>query len=318
MSFSRSTYRSSYARRYDSSGPKEIIDLDVTLDALDPLPKATPQNRGQEQYLDSEEGGYFYDGMTRANYRDKLRDYKLSSGPAALLARMQDSISLRSKATRIERENFKRDGGRVGSAYEYERFKRGATTEARFYERRKRVERQHRGTIVIHSTSSMHSGESALTMEWTGAAAMSLVEMLEGIGYNCVVRVVNGNAGNDKEIQLAVTVKQEGERMSEHALAFMCNGGYNRFMMFRLWCSTAATMQLGLGAVNPYTGSLTADITIPHNVRSEASAEAFIHETMKRYDNSDLDQDERHAEDRERNAESTSAWGFDDSFGRDR
>ena len=254
--------------------------------------------------------------MDRNNVARLLAEYKLSSGPAALVARMADTIALRSKAQRIERQNYKLDGGRIGSAYEYERYKRGATTEARFYERRKRVEREHRGTIVIHSTSSMHAGENALSMEWTGAAAMSLVEMLEGIGYRCIVRVVNGNAGNDKEIQMAVTVKSEDERMSEHALAFMCNGGYNRFLMFHHWLSTEARVQYGLGSVNPYTGSLVADITIPHSVRSEAAAEAFIHETMKRYSNSDLDQDERQAEDRDRMTESVSAWGFDDSFGR--
>lgn len=310
----RSTNRANYRDgQYVRNKSAEQIDAKLTLADLVPLRRGsdvgTNRSHSDRVIASAEAGSDFY-GVKPSELGRAMAAYRLSDDPARLRDLMTEDIALRSRQTRPRVRNFQRDGGRVGSAYEYARYRRGATNDPRFWEKRERVERRHVGEVTIHSTASMHAGEAWNSLEWTGATAWALADLLEAIGYRVVIRVVSGSTGNSKEIDLAVTVKDADERLSETALAFMCHGGISRLLRFTFELSTSAAMLDSLGWPRAYDGSLAADITIPHGVRNAAAAEAFIHETMRRYSDSELDEDERRDADRELALASRSALGL--------
>jgi hypothetical protein len=289
----------------------ERIDAVLTLADLVPLPAPTAANRAKsEEVIRRAEGGEGFFSAKPSEITKTMTAYRLSDGPARLRDLMTEDIALRSRQTRPRVRNFQREGGRVGSAYEYARYRRGATTDPRFWERRERVERRHVGEVTIHATAGMHANEDALALEWTGATAWALADLLEAIGYRVTIRVVFGVTGNSKEIDGAVTVKDADERLSETALAFLCHGGVARLLRFAWELSTSAVMRSDMGSPRSYDGALKADITVPHGVRSATGAEVFIRETMRRYTDSELDEEERRDADRDRALASRSALGL--------
>ena len=304
----------------NARGRATAVDADLTLADVLPIPKPHANNAALKQavaYLSfdpadsyySRSGDEFYRGVNAVNLAETMSTYRLSDKAAAVRDRLSDDIALRSKQTRVHRRNYQPEGTRIGSAYEYTRWRRGAVTEPRFWEQRVRREQPRKGTLVIHTTASAHAAEDAMSLEWTGAVAVALTDLLESLGYRVVLRAVNASEMSAGIMNMAVTVKEADEVVSEHALAVMCHGGVNRLLRFAFRMSTDMICDSDMGSPKPYTGKLLADITVPHNVRSLAAAEQFIAETMLRYQSDELDEDERREENAKRMAASRSVYG---------
>jgi hypothetical protein len=257
------------------------LQVELTLDDLVPCRPPTAQNRASSENLSN--GDAFTEFVSRENVQQRMNEWTPDPAVSAMRDRMVEDVVFNTRKSRPRRRNHLDNGEGIGDVVEYERFRRGETRDMRFWEKHERIERPHRGTVVIHADQSIKSDEDAESMKWTGAVCLALTDLLETVGYRVVVRSVVGTQGNERQIQSAVLLKAEDERLSDNAMAYLCTGGIYRILHFNWRCTLPIRINHGMGSSTRYEGDLKADITVPRTVRSEAAAVTFVEEAMREY-----------------------------------
>ena len=259
----------------------DALQVELTLDDLVPCRPATAQNRAIRAGISN--GDSFTEKVSRENVQQRMNEWTPDPAVSAMRDRMVEDVVFNTRKSRPRRRNHLEAGEGIGDVVEYERFRRGETRDMRFWETHERTERPHRGTVVIHADQSITGGENAAGMKWTGAVCLALTDLLETVGYRVVVRSVVGTQGNERQLQSAVLLKAEDERLSDNAMAYLCTGGIYRVLHFNWRCTLPIEIHYGLGRSTFYEGDLKADITVPRTVRSEADAVAFVEQSMREY-----------------------------------
>lgn len=257
------------------------LQAELTLDDLVPCPAPSARNAHLLSRLVF--GNELYEGVTRDNVQQKMNEWRPDPAVAAMRDRMLEDVVFNTRKSRPRRRNHLDHGDAIGDVVEYERFRRGDTRDMRFWEIHERTERPHRGTVTIHADQSITAAESATSMKWTGAVCLALTDLLETVGYRVIVRSVVGTQGNERQLQSAVLLKAEDERLSDNAMAYLCTGGIYRMLHFSWRLSLPIRIESGFGRSTFYEGNLEADITVPRTVRSEASAVQFVKQAMQKY-----------------------------------
>ena len=265
------------------------LQVELTLDDL--VPCRPPSRVNVERHREISNGNSFMDYVSRKNVQQRMNTWTPDPAVSAMRDRMIEDVVFDTRKSRPRRRNHQEHGDGIGDAVEYERFRRGETRDQRFWERHERVDRPHRGTVVIHADQSIIGTEDANSMKWTGACCLALVDLLETVGYRVVVRSVVGTQGNERQIQSAVLLKAEDERLSDNAMAYLCNGGIYRVLHFNWRCSLDLRIGYGMGKSTHYEGDLKADVTVPRTVRSEAAAVEFVEQEMRRLTDPDRFED---------------------------
>jgi len=207
--------------------------------------------------------------------------------PAAqrLRERMTEDIAISTSKTRPRRQSHRAHGERVGDPLEYERFRLGHTREQLFWEQRTRVEHRRTGTLVMHCNIGLNGGEPTSNLEWSGACALALTDLLESMGYRVEMFGVLDSAKHPGgTLKVRVAVKQANERLTQQATAIISHGGVRRACWWTHLASlTDFRVSHSLGSPMEYTGSKTAHITVPKYITTEAQAAEFIEGVMRQY-----------------------------------
>jgi len=266
--------------------PREY-DIELTDIMRMPAPYAGFR-MGRANHLDDLKGGYYTAGVDLSS-AEKLAafvaHYEPTLAAQRLRERMTQDIALNTSRTRPRRQSRQAWGERVGDPAEYERFRTGHSTEQTFWERRTRVEHRHTGTVVMHCNIGLLGHEPTTNLEWSGACAMALTDLLEATGYRVeMFGVLDSEQHPSGTLKVRVAVKRANENLSQQALSIISHGGVRRACWWTHLASlTDFRVDYGFGFPKNYTGSQKADITVPKSIVTEADAVRFIEQTMLAY-----------------------------------
>lgn len=285
--------------RWSYAAPESALvgapEFEITLADMLALPAPSARNRAAAAAAVHNEGSDFFGGVSRANVLQRIAAYVPDDKAARMRERLSDDIDVRKTSRRNRTRTNRAEGDCVGDAFEYTLWRRGAVRDQRWWEVTETVAKRKRGIVTVHVNLGMRALESETALEYSGACALALTDVLESLGYRVEIFGTNTSYGHrgPRAFHYRVALKGADERLSEQATAIMCRGGVSRLLRFIWQCSlTGVSIDGGMGYSCEYRGSHKADAYVPHAVESESDAVAWIEETVKR-----LAEHHEHAED---------------------
>lgn len=264
------------------------MERNLTLDDVIPLRPAAPINadgvntfNGSDHWILRGTGGA---QRSVATFEHDSATYSLPESARMLREQLSEDIPVFTTDTRARRRDHQARGTRVRRPLDYERFRHGIDAQPRFWTRYERKERRHTGIVTIACNFGIKGSQPTEHLEWRGAATLALMDVLESLGYRAhLFGVITsmGHPGMRTGYHVTIECKAPDARVSEQAMAILCDAGLRRVMWWSHLLSCKERVDtIGKGGPTDYRGTMKFDITTPQGIRTQAAAVEWVTTTV--------------------------------------
>lgn len=259
-------------------------EVSLTLRDLLPLPATSTANAWHHANVarHNRPGSPMLDGRKFADTEHDAATFEQTPAMRKLRERMAKDLPDFASTTRY-RTRERQDDGDVIDPLAFTEYRRGIERDRNYWDATERETRKRTGTVSIACNFGLVGSEPTTNLEWSGAAALALADLLDELGYSVeLYGVITSFSHPSGRYDVTVELKRADDRLSQSAIALVSSGSVRRRVWWSYLASRPERTGENYGIPTEYIGSRTFDITIPKSITSQDDAVAFVLDEIDR------------------------------------